>query len=87
MTDCTIKKQKVSNVAEKNNTESVSTRKKISKRCSFSAINDESENWCPLLKTLTREIVNYLYQIVHLTEMRIAILYLQRQLLLVWMKS
>ena len=44
MTDCTAKKQNVSNVAEKNNTESVSTRKKTSKRYRSSAINDKSEN-------------------------------------------
>ena len=44
MTDCTVKKQKVSNVAEKNNTESVFMRKKISKKCSPSATDDESEN-------------------------------------------
>ena len=39
-----IKKQKVSNVTEKNNTESVFMRKKISKECSPSATDDESEN-------------------------------------------
>ena len=44
MTDCTVKKQKVSNVAEKNNTKSVFMKKKISKECSFSAINYELKN-------------------------------------------
>ena len=44
MTDCIIKKQNVSNIAEKNNTESVFMRKKADKECSFSAINNESEN-------------------------------------------
>ena len=44
ITDCTVKKQKVSNVAEKNNTESVFMRKKISKECSLSATDNELEN-------------------------------------------
>ena len=44
MTDCTVKKQKVSNITEKNNTESVFIRKKISKECSLSATDDKSEN-------------------------------------------
>ena len=44
MTDCTVKKQKVSNVIKKNNTESVLMRKKINKECSLSATDDESEN-------------------------------------------
>ena len=44
MTDCTVKKQKVSNVVEKNDTESVFIRKKISKECSSSATDNESEN-------------------------------------------
>ena len=44
MTDCTAKKQNVSNIVKKNNTESVFMKKKISKECSFSATNNESEN-------------------------------------------
>ena len=44
ITDCTVKKQNVSNVIEKNNTESVFTKKKISKKCRFSATDDKSEN-------------------------------------------
>ena len=44
MTDCTVKKQKVSNITEKNDTESVSIKKKINKECSFSATDNESEN-------------------------------------------
>ena len=39
-----IKKQKISNVAEKNDTESVFMRKKISKECSFSATDNELKN-------------------------------------------
>ena len=39
-----IKKQKVSNVAEKNNTESVFMRKKINKEHSFSATDDKLKN-------------------------------------------
>ena len=42
--NCTVKKQNVSNIAEKNNTESVFIRKKINKEYSFSAINNELEN-------------------------------------------
>ena len=44
MTDCTVKKQEVSNITEKNNTESVFMRKKISKKCSFSATDNELKN-------------------------------------------
>ena len=61
VTDCITKKQNVSNVAEKNNTESVTMRKKVSKKWRFSATNNELKNWCSLLKMLTREIVSYLY--------------------------
>ena len=42
--NCMIKKQKVSNIAEKNDTESVLIRKKISKKYSLSATDNESEN-------------------------------------------
>ena len=42
--NCMIKKQKVSNVAEKDDTESVFMRKKISKECSSSVTDNESEN-------------------------------------------
>ena len=44
ITNRMTKIQNVSNVAEKNNTESVFTRKKISKKCRFSTTDDESEN-------------------------------------------
>ena len=44
ITNCTVKKQKVSNIAEKNNTESVFTKKKINKKYSSSATDDELEN-------------------------------------------
>ena len=39
-----IKKQKVSNIVKKNDTESVFMRKKINKECSLSATDNESEN-------------------------------------------
>ena len=42
--DCTAKKQNVSNVAEKNDTESVFIRKKVNKKYRLSATDDESEN-------------------------------------------
>ena len=38
------KKQNISNVIEKNNTESVFIKKKISKKYRFSATDNESEN-------------------------------------------
>ena len=44
ITDCMTKKQNVSNVTEKNNTESVFTKKKISKKHRSSVTEDESEN-------------------------------------------
>ena len=46
MTDCTVKKQNISNIIEKNNIKSVIKRKKIVKKHkSFSADNtDNSEN-------------------------------------------
>ena len=44
MMNCMIKKQEVSNVVEKDDTESVFTKKKVSKECSFSATDNESEN-------------------------------------------
>ena len=44
MIDYMTKKQNISNVIEKNNTESVFTRKKISKKCRFSATDNKSEN-------------------------------------------
>ena len=42
--NCTAKKQNVSNIVKKNNTESVFTKKKISKKYRFSATDNESEN-------------------------------------------
>ena len=36
VTDCMAKKQDISNIAEKNNTESVFTRKKTCKKCKLS---------------------------------------------------
>ena len=42
--NCTIKKQNVSNVIKKNNTESVFTRKKISKKCRFSTTDNKLRN-------------------------------------------
>ena len=40
MLDCMTKKQNVSNVAEKNDTESVIKRKKAVKKCRSSSVND-----------------------------------------------
>ena len=40
----TAKKQNVSNIAEKNNTESVFIRKKINKKYRLSATDNESRN-------------------------------------------
>ena len=46
MMNCIIKKQNISNVAEKNNTESVTKRRQIKKRCRSSFVNntDDSKN-------------------------------------------
>ena len=44
MMNCITKKQKVSNIAEKNDTESVFMKKKISKKCSPFATDDELKN-------------------------------------------
>ena len=44
ITDYTTKKQNVSNIAEKNNTELVFIKKKINKTYRPSATNNESEN-------------------------------------------
>ena len=46
MTDCTVKKQNVSNIAEKNNIKSVIKKKKIEKKykSSFNDNIDDSEN-------------------------------------------
>ena len=76
--NCTVRKQNVSNVKEKNDIKSVTKKKKAEKKYRSSSADDtdDSENQGPLLKILTKEIVNYLYQIVYLTEMRIVILHL-----------
>ena len=44
MMNCTTKTQNVSNIAEKNNTESVFTKKKISKKYRSSATDDKLKN-------------------------------------------
>ena len=43
MSDCITKKQNVSNVTEKKNTESVIKRKKAVKKYRFSSVNDTDD--------------------------------------------
>ena len=42
--NCTVKKQNISNIAEKNNIKSVIIRNKVSKKHKFSAINEKLKN-------------------------------------------
>ena len=43
MMNCTAKKQNVSNVIKKNDTESVTRKKKTEKKCRFSSDNDTDD--------------------------------------------